>query len=300
MKQFGIKLGLFTILLICSIIIVTIGNSIVIKAMNPFKLESGEHILILGDSHTAFSFNDSIMTNARNFSNAADSYFYSFKKLQEIKKKNNQIDTLLLSFSGHNINADIEKRWLLNNEHIQDHLKIYFPLLDFNDIMFFLKHKPIELFKGCFSQLLLTYQLAKNNTKDYGGYRNLDNNILEDELAKLSIRPEDNNTYEIATIEKVYLQKIVNYCKEHKIHLILVNPPLHKAINQEQKHLYQFYEKYFNEVTFYDLSMLEMKDDCFGDLVHLTPKGAKQFTNWFKQKKILNEKQARTHNILYK
>lgn len=300
MKRFSIKIAIFISILICSVILLRIGNSIVIKSMKPFKLEGGEHIVILGDSHTVSSFDDAIMKNARNFSFSADSYFYSFKKLQEISKNNPHVDTLLLSFSEINVNKSIEKRWLLNSDHLEERMKIYFPLLDFNDVYFFLKHKPIELFKGCFKQLLLPYHLVKNDFKAYGSYRNLDHNILEEALIKLSTKPEDNNTYEIATIEKEYLHKIVEHCKEQKIHLILVNPPLHKSINREQKHLYQFYEKYFHEVAFYDLSLLEMKDDCFGDLQHLSPKGAKQFTCWFKRENILNENQARRHNILYK
>lgn len=299
MKQFSIKIAFFITFLICSIVILTIGNSIIIKSINPFKLESEDHILILGDSRTTFSFNDSIMKNAHNFSTPADSYFYSFKKLREITKKNSQIDTVLLSFSRNNIKKEVEKEWLLNNEHIQSRLMIYFPLLDINDIIFFMRYKPIELFKACFSQIKLSLYFSKHGSKAYGSYKNLNFNKLDKALINLKENPEGNNTFKIATIEKEYLQKIVEYCKEHKIRLILVNPPLHKAINHDQKHLYQFYEKYFNDVAFYDFSNLEMEDDCFGDLVHLTPKGAKQFTNWFIKENILNENQARMHNVFY-
>jgi len=303
MKQFGIKIALFGISLVCCILLLTFVNKTIIEIKAPFKLKPKEHILILGDSHTAFAFNDSMMLNTRNFSSAADSYFYSYKKLKEItnnNNNNNQIDTLLLSFSSHNINADIEQRWLLNNNHLEDRLKTYFPLLDFNDQKFLLKHKPIQLFKGSFSQLLLSYELIKKGSATYGGYKNLNHNILEDELNKINIDLKKNSTFKMAMIEKVYLEKIITYSKQNNIYLIFVNPPIHKAVNKDQKKLYYLYEKYFNKVPFYDMSKLDMSDDCFGDLVHLSPKGAKQFTTWFERNNILNKKKAIEHNILYK
>lgn len=279
-------LGIIIGSLLCAI---TYINWAFINYSSFFVLSKNVNVLILGDSHTKYSFNDNIIRNSCNFSTDADSYFYSYLKLKELKKKNNQIDTLLLSFSQHNIDECIESRWLLNSSHLHSRLKYYYPLFDKKDIGFMLTQKPKDLFSNLFSQILNPLYFILNGQSIYGGYAPLGHNILEQEINK----QKENKTYQeskfiSSTIEKQYLEKIKDYCAQNRIKLIFVNPPLHKLINNKQENLYSFYKTYFSDVLFLDFSKLEMSDDCYGDLVHLSPKGSNYFSKLIEKTGLLN------------
>ena len=301
MKLFIKKGVLFLSIIISLLVLITIVNRALIKYLNPFTLDDNINILILGDSHTKYALNDNILTNACNFSQDADSYFYSFVKLKQIKKNNVQIDTVLLSFSQHNIHKCIENLWLLNNEHLDSRLKLYMPLLSPDDYSFLIKNKPTEVAKGLFNQVLFTAFIL-GGRKRYGGYQGLNHNILKNEIEKqkkVGFR-EEYKSFTESPIEIEYLKKIVEYCQTHNLVLILINPPLYKTLQNKQSPLYSTYEKNFSNTLFLDFSKIEMKDSYFGDLVHLTPSGAKYLSELIKNEKLLNIDCARTHNILYK
>lgn len=300
MKKFITKIFIFLAITIASLILVTLINRIIIIYFNPFDIDEKRNILILGDSHTKFAFNDKILKQTYNISNNADSYFYSYVKLKEIIKDNPHIDTVLISFSTHNIQKSIENKWLLNDNHLESRLKYYFPLLDFEDIFFIINKKPVKVFIGAFSQIHLPISLTYKGIEVFGGYKNLQHNILAEELEKVKTRTEEeSNSLKQANIEKKYLRNIIDYCKDNSVEPILVNTPLHKSIKQEQNKLYQFYNKYFDDVLFYDFNEIEMKDEFFGDLVHLNPQGATYFSELVKNKNLINPDSARIYKILY-
>jgi len=118
MKRFLKKLALIPLMLLLVVCLITIVNYSLLMFSNSFNLNKNVNTLILGDSHTKYAFNDQLMINTYNFSQDADSYFYSYLKVKQISKENIQIDTVLLSFSQHNIHKCIEKNWLLNYEGI--------------------------------------------------------------------------------------------------------------------------------------------------------------------------------------
>jgi hypothetical protein len=224
MKLFVEKVGLLGIIVVALLCIITSINWIFIKYSNYFVLNKDVNILILGDSHTKYSINDNIIQNSYNLSADADSYFYSYLKLKEIKKKNCQIDTLLLSFSQHNIAKCIELRWLLNSSHLHDRLQFYYPLLDYNAFLFLIIHKPKELFSNLFTQALSPYYFLLKGKSVYGGYVPLNHNILEQEINKQKNNTTHESKFISSTIEKEYLNKIKDYCYQNGIKLIFINP----------------------------------------------------------------------------
>lgn len=299
MKLFITKLGIFAFIIISLLTTLTISNRILFKYVNPFVLDKNINILILGDSHTKYAFNDKILLNASNFSENGDSYFYSYQKVKQIVKINPQIDTVLLSFSQHNIHKCIEDRWLLNSSHMKSRLKLYLPLFGIDEYFFFTKNEPIELSLGLFNQVFFPALLQKGKNK-FGGYEDLEHDILIDEIEKL--KKEEKEEYDFfkeSSIEKYYLHKIMDYCTSKNITLILVNPPLHKSIQDKQLELYKFYNNYFDSLIFYDFSRIEMEESYFGDVVHLSPSGATYFSEWIKNEQVLNINKARMHNIVY-
>jgi hypothetical protein len=275
-------------------------NKVLINYSSIFVLDKQVSVLILGDSRTKYSLNDKILSNTCNFSNDADSYFYSYQKLKMISKKNKQINTLMLSFSQHNIDRSIEKSWLLNSAYISERNQIYYALQNWEDVFFLAQRMPREMFTGLFSQVLYPKKLLKGRTL-YGGYSDLDHIRLNKAIEKYNQRDlSKEEKFSESPIEKVYLEKIKEYCQANGIKLILINTPLYKILQEDQSNLNSFYAKYFSDVPFLDFSKLEMPDSCYGDLVHLTPAGAEYFSKFIEKKGINNLLNAKGHILAYK
>jgi len=288
MKLFLSKIALFALCILVLLSVMLIINRILLSHSNIFVLDKNIHSLILGDSRTKYDLDDKIIANTCNFSNDADSYFYSYLKLKVITKNNPQITTLILSFSQHNIEKTIETRWLLNDTHLNQRLKIYYVLLDRNDFLFLLKQKPKDLLANLFPQILYPTKLIKGKPI-YGGYSEMDHNNLNDAIDKyLKESAGQEEKFTEASLEIKYLGKIRDYCKSNKIKLILINTPIHKMLNSKQENLYACYKKYFQDVSFLDFSQLELPDSCFSDLVHLSPAGSNYFSHYLMKKGIEN------------
>jgi hypothetical protein len=301
MKIFIRKIVLMSFITIGVLLLSTFINYVLLKYDNTFKMTEKVNTLILGDSHTRYALNDSILNNTFNLSNDADSYFYSYLKLKQVEKKNEQLDTVLLSFSQHNIHKCIENRWLLNDQHLKGRLEQYIPLLSFDDYLFLLKNKPFVAIASIFSQIKYPPYLFMGKNK-YGGYKDLKRVILEEEIDKQKTNGyrQEYKSFNDSPLETMYLKKIVQFCETNDLTLIFINPPLYKTLQNKQFGLYKYYEMNFSNITFLDFSKLEMKDSYFGDLVHLTPSGARYFSELIKNEKLFNLENARTHNILYK
>ena len=210
---------------------------------------------------------------------------------------NKSIDTVFLAFGEHNVNKSIEERWLLNDLHLKQRLRLYFPLLDVEDLVFIAKYKPIELLLGTFNQLYFP-MYVQMGTKRFGGYVDVYGNILDrkDDIFEEQEYLSENLFVE-ADIEISYLFKIIELCKLNNIEIILVNTPIYKVLHDHQGHLFKTYNRYFSDIPFYDYSTMELSDSCFTDLVHLNKKGAIVFSEKFnKQDELIFQNNRYIYN----
>lgn len=280
MKLFLTKLLDITLIVILLLFTITVVNSIIINYSNLFVLDKKVNILVLGDSHTKYAINDNLLDNVSNYSEDADSYFYSYLKLKILKKKNNQIDTLVLSFSEHNISKSIEDRWLLDSKHLKSRLMYYYPLFNKDEISLLLREKPKDLLLNLFSQILSPVYYLQKGDKVYGGYEDLNIDNLEMEIMKQRNNEinKEKIIFSVSDIEKKYLSKIKQYCAMNDITLVLLNSPVHKMKKNNLENLYEYYRENFSGVVLLDYSNLNLPDAFFADLVHLNPQGSTYFT----------------------
>ena len=111
MKKFIIQISTFTALFFIILIANYFINSIIFK--NQKSLIRDTNILIVGDSHTQASINPILFASSVNISQAAEPYYLSFWKLQNILS-NTAIDTVILGFSYHNLSSFNDQK--LTNE----------------------------------------------------------------------------------------------------------------------------------------------------------------------------------------
>jgi hypothetical protein len=242
--------------------------------------------LILGDSHTETSINDSIFNNSINMSQSAETYLYSYIKLNKVLKHNDKLKKVILSFSKHNISKGIEK-WYTENENISFKLPNYYYLMSLEEIKDLFISNPTEFVKSYFKIL---YKKGKDVPKlkrktmtlpnfEIGYFRELKgNNILIDSINNTKII--NNEIFKPSTIQVKYLKKIIKKCKESNIELILINTPVYKPFaHKNSVFINDFIKTELQNVRY--LNYYELYGDkglYFYDKDHLNLKGATLFS----------------------
>lgn len=297
MKTFVKKVSYFIALVILISSSLLLLNYYIIDS-NKFSIDSNKEILILGDSNSKYAVNDSIFNKTFNFSGPADSYYYSYLKLSKVIETNTQINTVLLSFSPHNI---IDNGWLFNEDDMITRFPKYYPLMDFSDFSFLLKKRSLVLFASInrvfrnIPRTVLSKIDGSRIMSNYGGHEFVTGNNLKLALSKLN-KGEDiphfnlPNAFNISLQEMFYLKKIATLCKDSNLKLILMNPPKRKELIMHERYFVtefnDFYDRELNSIPFLDFSNFVLPDECYDDLVHLNYKGAKIFSTLLGENKL--------------
>lgn len=269
----------------CSVILLSEVSKILVDKLVSLEIPKSKNILILGDSQTQYALDDKIIDNALNLSESADPYFYSFVKLKKIAQANPHIDTLILSFTYHNL-AKKQDVWLQSSSVNGFKFPRHYFLMESDEITSFLKHSSTVFLTNYSRSVtdnlrLLAGVYRKRNITQFGlgGYVAATDNNLTIE--------KDTPTYEFGSKDLKYLEEIIGYCSHNNIKLILIGSPIHKK--GKERYLYykerhsSFLQK-FDQVEFYDFITYPLEDSCFKDDNHLNAKGAGIFSKMIKQK----------------
>ena len=221
MQKFISKVSYFLLLIIAISVALTLLNRMFLLSIDSRNIDPKKNILVLGDSHSKYAVNDSILFNSANFSQDADSYFYTYYKLKYFLEANPQIDTVFVSFSRHNLHKSIEKRWLLSPEHLATRIDLYLPLLEWKDFWFLARQIPDQTLSGFFTQIGSPLILGIRGSQIFGGFENLNQDNLEEELKALRLGElgEEYQSFEVSQLENSYLQRIVNYCEQKNVNI---------------------------------------------------------------------------------
>lgn len=300
MKRFLKRLLLFVV----PMLIVAIGVALVSKKMvncKPvFQLPKSVHSLILGHSQPECAFNDSLISNVKNMAQGGEAYFYTYQKIKKLVPENPQIKTIYLSFSNNQIEPRMDE-WTYDDEHIGNYFPKYAAQLDGEDYALLLQHNYKAVLAGELKALKnnLTF-LVKGETNflsnnNWGGYLHLKRNKL-DSIIKVNfirkIKKEFSDS--VSTINVNYLEKIVEFCQQKKVKIILYRTPVHPILfNEYDEQKFQHLRKQkFAQIPFLDFHDFKLTHDEMGDFDHLNYKGARKFSIYFDgfSKKIENRK----------
>jgi hypothetical protein len=284
MKRFLIHVALFLVLLAAISLALTLLNRMFLLSTDVRSIDLNKNILVLGDSHSKYAVNDSVFIESANFSQDADSYFYTYYKLKYFLEANPQIDSVYVSFSRHNLHESIEKRWLLSPEHLATRIHLYLPLLEWSDFWFLFTEMPGETLSGFLTQIRSPFILASRGSRAFGGFEKLSQNNLKEELNALQLGElgEEYQSFEVSDLEISYLERIISHCERNNVKLFLLGTPIHRSLHDRCQELTDFRMTNYETIPFLDYRTLDLEDECFGDLVHLSPKGADYFTRLLK------------------
>lgn len=293
MKAFTKKtIFFFSLLYIGILASVGLSNGVINSKAN-FKLEPNINKIVLGNSHPAGTFNDSLISNFKNLADPGDCYFYGYLKLKELLKQNPQIDTVFIEFNPKTI-----LKWEDSKLWRKHQIPNYLPFFEWQDHYLLATSNALayqqELIKG----IVKNIKRIKENQYQYidsiGGFRHVTASRIHAILDTITYNPKKQykmSDIQLSEYDIKYLKKMVALGKDKNIQLIFVRSPYHKKFDaRNYEDLFQAYRKaHFGTIPFLDFKDFNVDDLEFKDPEHLNYKGARKFSVWFEKQSLKNE-----------
>ena len=283
MKKF-IKRGVL-FLIITGIVSLVVGflSVFISKQTFDYKIKEKKNILIVGNSHTECSINDSILSNSINLSQSASSYFYSYMKIREFTKYNPQIDTVIISFSDNDLFSEKEK-WFSSSEKINNKMTRHIILFNKDDYLDLFKSNPIEVIVQTFILYSDFYNLHTKKRDFIGSYNKINVNKIDEDIIEFNRSPPIIDSI-IAITELQYLLKIYNFTQENEIKLILLNTPIYPILEKHfsvirQRNCSSIARDQMPNATYFDHTSFVLKNSDYADLSHLNNKGSNKYSEF--------------------
>ncbi len=276
-----------------------------------YKIKNNVLTVVIGDSHTETSINDSQFNNLQNYSYKGESIFLSYYKLKQLLDINPEIKNVLLAFSYHSLNK-------FQDDKLQPLLYDYYWLLDkegFQQVTFSLDNLNMILknMNGRLYQWLISIIKGEKYHLLTGGYRKLEVDKLSEESSQKRIlkhyfKKDEKTTQKYSALQTEYFNKIIQLCADKNIKLSFINTPLHPSYynNIPQQYIVEYYaridnikNKRPNLITLFDFKNLINTDELFHDGDHLNGEGGKYFMRALNKKllsQIKNNKSGNNHH----
>ena len=297
MKKFLKNTLLFLISFYGVLIVLVLFSNFLINKNADFKLENNIRSIMIGNSQSECAYNDSLISDFKNLSRSAETYFYSYQKLKKVVEQNPQIENVFIEFNPTNILIrEDEKIW--GDSYIRHQLTSYLAFLDFKDHVLLFKENPdgyqYVLLKSLYPKFHRILSNEYNYIDSLGGYLYLKRSKINEHLK--AAEDQDLSSYrlkesEMSAVDLIYLDKMLDLCIENNIRPFLIRSPYHPrfAANKYEGSFQEILQNRYGAIEFLDFKDFDLNDAEYGDLQHLNYKGAIRYSKWFNEKKELKE-----------
>jgi hypothetical protein len=271
------------------ILITELSTSSIISKYASFQLPSKPKYIVLGHSHPACAFNDSLINNFKNLAQTSESYYYTYFKVKQILEQNPSIETIFIEFTNNQISSTMNN-WIWDDAHLSRSYSKYSPFIAISDQFILIQNNPKGFLKSFSysikSKLPTIIKREYDYTNKIGGYLYL---VLDktDSIVKntpiIDFKYYLVNSINTSETNLKYLQKIIHLIRVYKKNVFLIRSPQHpKFEGYENEKVYKgILHNRLNDIEYLDFSNFPLSNSEFGDLEHLNHKGAKIFSNWF-------------------
>jgi hypothetical protein len=287
MKKFLLQTFFFSLLAIMIIIIIHAGATAYIKKRLILKTRPGITMIVTGHSHPECAFNDSLIQDLQNFSKSGEAYFYTYYKLTALLKQNPQIKTVFIDYSNDAI-TEIKDRWTWGSTYMGYLYPEYGLFIDKEGNRLLRNNNPKAWFNNQSRLMQRNLLSIANSDYDYstriGKYMHLVRQQLNPTNASQPTNQVDRTKlFRLSNTNITYLEKIITLCKQNAVKLFLIRSPIHPNSSDliNEKLYNQVYFSKFRSVEFLDFKNFPLKDEEYGNDVHLNFKGARKFSVFF-------------------
>lgn len=295
MKKFIRNVVLFSFFALLFFVSVIEFLSNIINNKADFKLEKKPKYVVLGHSHPAFAYNDSLIVGCKNLGLPGEGYFYIYFKAKKIIEQNPSIETVFIEFSNNHIYRYMDIDWVYETKKMRYMLPERISFMGLSDKIFLLKNNPLTYIGLTSIVLQEAVYLIRHKYYKYlkykhiGGYyysKEYQKNIYFDTLSVDTAQIEYTN---IPTFSLNYLDKIIEVCKKNKKELVLVRTPLHYKYSRPNERVYQKIKKQrYSSIELLDFVNFPTRNADFSDLQHMNHRGAARFSKWFNKLLLQN------------
>jgi hypothetical protein len=276
MKKFVLRVLLFFFIVTLVMLINYAFNSYYLHKKH---IVTESKTVVIGDSRMMTGVDPELIISCTNTAQNSESYFISYFKLKYILKNSNGTQNVLLGFSYPSFSAYMDHIFK-NDPATGDVLGRIYPIIslkDFGNIEVDTEKYNMIVFRNMF---IFPHM---NHEEFIGGYSPLTPEINKANVTSTIQRhyfDSEYNNIGISSINRAYLDSIVELTQKYNIELYLVNLPLHTAyLQRTPQNFIDFYDKTKKEMIAKGITVLDygndsMSDSIFKDHVHLSYNGA--------------------------
>lgn len=249
-----------------------------------YKLPQSTRVLVVGNSHPKAALDDNLLPETQNLADVGESPFYTYLKLKALLVNNPHVSTVYFEFTDKHF-EDWMEGWVWEDKHVDRRFFKYYLFMDRDDL---LRLARLNLRAMVTAQA----QILRRNLKvvagsrtaieanEWGGYLPLEERLQPDKLEKPE--PPANLSPGQTPLTLLYVEKIVDLCKERGVQLRFIRCPHNEAYRGWcEAQLRAALDDRFPSVPFLDFRTFPLKSDQFADLSHLNSEGSRIFTVFF-------------------
>ncbi len=302
MRSFLLRMSGFAAFIVASAsVIYAINVSVLDRVVVEIPAETTN--LLIGHSQVRGSLDPAIVKTSIHATHGAEPYFLNYLKLRHILYRNPHIKKVVLGFSPADFSAYQDEK-LLRQPWMVTFFDRYLPILELNELRWAKVNWPIFARRWVNGWLLpntdyikLLFQkrdgqsVAPKQIPFFGYFQTYQTPRLL-ELMKIEGYPEqpsgvsdrhyyvDGKQRELSTMQLESFRRIVELCRDKRVHLFLYAPPLHHWYREHvpstfKAHYRAVRERYrkMAHVDVIDLSALELQAEDFWDVEHVNVRG---------------------------
>ncbi|MCR5183306.1 MAG: hypothetical protein K6B46_01220 [Opitutales bacterium] len=244
-----------------------------------YRIPEDRTRLFIGDSYIAQGVDDTVVPAAFNCSVSADSFLTGFLRLRLLLRDNPQIDTVFLSVSPYNLSRGADET-VFRPSLVAMKVPYYLAHFGSEEWRVYGERVPADFLRAVAGTPTVYLRKSKLDNKKYfkklGAFNPRDNRTLDKALAgteTLERDPAGGNA-----IQRRYLKKIENFCREKNLRLVFLCTPVYRAEHYcDLDYFYALLKSDFPAVEFWDYMDFEMPDEEREDVGHLNSFGARHF-----------------------
>ncbi len=268
MNHFLKRILYFLIVPIIFFLILCVIAATYIPKSSYYKIEPMITDIYVGDSHIQKAVVDSLLNNSQNIGMLAESFYFSYYRLKKIFESDNNIETVYLGFSYHNL-SDYNDDFVYGKNSYSTSPK-YFYLLTLNEQKKLLYYNRNHLQSYIKSLIKNLYKPILNNTK-FGGYSNnfkstKSNKSIMDKRINYQFYT-DKKVNEFSHLNLFYLEEIIKLSEKYKFDLKILNTPMDSYY--QEKIPITYINKYDDIINKFNLKLINFNNLIFDETCYI-------------------------------